>query len=95
MTSTDQAATVIEALIEEQEYDLVQSYCITSTVVLLAYHHLTTVDLEVEYFWKRVCTQGRKGATWAWALFLANRYLSLVNYIYQAPWWPVSSDITV
>ncbi|KAI0631880.1 hypothetical protein C8Q77DRAFT_1211131 [Trametes polyzona] len=52
------------------------------------------MDSEVKYFWRRAQTQGRKGITWTWALFLANRYLSLINYIYQAPWWPVTHDIT-
>ncbi|KAI0631879.1 hypothetical protein C8Q77DRAFT_1074812 [Trametes polyzona] len=94
MNSTDQAVADIAALIAEQDNDVIQSYCIVSAVVLLVYHHLATIDSEVQYFWKRAWTQGRKGVTWTWALFLANRYLSLVVYIYQAPWWPVSDEIT-
>ncbi|KAL1937987.1 hypothetical protein VTO73DRAFT_11998 [Trametes versicolor] len=106
-TSTDEAAE-IAAYIAALEFNSVQLYCVASAIgksappfalrqtsltslasaALLVYHYLTTLDLEYMHFWAK----RRFGV--AWALFLANRYLPLVAYIYQAPWWPVTFDPT-
>lgn len=62
--------------------------------VLLAYHYITTLDDEATHFWsKAVAQKGR--VTLAWMLFFGNRYLPIIVYAYEAPWWPVSTDITV
>ncbi|EIW53113.1 uncharacterized protein TRAVEDRAFT_32006 [Trametes versicolor FP-101664 SS1] len=86
-TSTDEAAE-IAAYIAALEFNSVQLYCVASAIALLVYHYITTLDLEYTHFWAK----RRFGV--AWALFLANRYLPLVAYIYQAPWWPVTFDPT-
>ncbi|KAI0816080.1 hypothetical protein BC628DRAFT_1334324 [Trametes gibbosa] len=89
--STDQAAAVaeVEAYISELDFDAVQNYCIACVIALLLYHHITTFNAEVAYFWeKAVAHKGR--VTFAWLLFFANRYLPLVVYIYQTPGWTMS-----
>ncbi|EIW53115.1 uncharacterized protein TRAVEDRAFT_53527 [Trametes versicolor FP-101664 SS1] len=88
-TTSDQAAAAAEiaAYIAELNFDVMQSYCTTSAIVLLAYHYITTLDDEATHFWsKAVAQKGR--VTLAWMLFFGNRYLPIIVYAYQAPWWP-------
>ena len=54
--------------------------------VFLVYDHLLTFDREVELFWKRKFT----GAT---ALFLLNRYILVLDYIFNIATIERSSEI--
>ncbi|EIW53128.1 uncharacterized protein TRAVEDRAFT_24436 [Trametes versicolor FP-101664 SS1] len=88
-TASDQAAAAVEiaAYISELDFNVMQGYCTTSAIALLANHYITTLDDEVTHLWgKAVAQKGR--ITLAWILFFGNRYLPLVVYAYQAPWWP-------
>ncbi|KAL1937985.1 hypothetical protein VTO73DRAFT_11996 [Trametes versicolor] len=88
-TTSDQAAAAAEitAYIAELNFDVMQSYCTTGAIALLAYHYITTLDDEATHFWSKAVAQKGK-VTLAWMLFFGNRYLPIIVYAYQAPWWP-------
>ncbi|KAL1937311.1 hypothetical protein VTO73DRAFT_13875 [Trametes versicolor] len=48
---------------------------------------MTTFDAECTHFWGK-----RRKFGLGWSLFLANRYLPLVAYMIEAPWWAFNQD---
>lgn len=59
-------------------------------LALLVYHYVTTFDAECTHFWGK-----RRKFGLGWSLFLANRYLPLVAYMIEAPWWAFNRDPAV
>ncbi|OCH94949.1 hypothetical protein OBBRIDRAFT_721553, partial [Obba rivulosa] len=56
----------------------VRQVSITSRLAILYYDYFTTFSVEIERFWKRNCL------SWVSALFVVNRYLSLIGPILVA-----------
>ena len=55
------------------------SVCASRGLAWLLFEHIRTIDREVQLFWRRPVT----GAT---ALFIANRYMSLLSAAWWIPW---------
>ncbi|EIW53124.1 uncharacterized protein TRAVEDRAFT_53535 [Trametes versicolor FP-101664 SS1] len=85
MNST--AGADVAAFINEENFFAIQDYYATAIAMIMMWHYLLTLDQEVAYFW-------RHRPTGACALFLANRYLTLIVSIYNTPWWSVSTTYT-
>ncbi|KAI0653386.1 hypothetical protein C8Q70DRAFT_1059293 [Cubamyces menziesii] len=72
-------------LVSEAASSITLGYCSTSAAVLFVYYYLSTLDHEFKHYSERKITL-------ATLLYIANRYVPLVYFIYNAPWIPFSSD---
>ncbi|KAJ8494334.1 hypothetical protein ONZ51_g2418 [Trametes cubensis] len=73
-------------LVSEAASSITLGYCSTSAAgMLFVYYYLSTLDHEFKHYSERKITL-------ATLLYIANRYVPLVYFIYNAPWIPFSSD---
>ncbi|KAI0328673.1 hypothetical protein GY45DRAFT_1325962 [Cubamyces sp. BRFM 1775] len=74
------------ALISVLTFDATLNYCGTSVVALLMYYYLTTLNEEVNHYFKRKITL-------ATLLYTTNRYVPLAYAFYNAPLFAYSSNL--
>ncbi|KAI0668038.1 hypothetical protein C8Q78DRAFT_1081444 [Trametes maxima] len=78
------SSTVNSELLSDAGSLTANDYCLMSAAALLVYHHVITLDEEVQHVQKY-------RRTLAFILYMANRYIPLTTVLYGLPLWPYST----